>query len=286
MVFKRNGVVSGLGDRIGNYLIYSMLGYIFNEDIYTTWEERGRSKDYPSNIFDYIHFPKNLIFVSNNEYEKLDCKYLDYRWVYHGLDYIPETIFKSLSEDKHITCSYEEMFAYYQKACNEMFYKKTLPDIINKRLGIIHIRRGDKGTNNNHNQKIINILNNRELIKICDKFIITSDDSSEYSKYCENHEKINFSDDSKVRTLEEFFIYSHCKIIVQSIIEPGTYGGWSAFSYVPFQLGLAQYPNNPPILITLSEEKENTRLTYARKYANRPLFNILHYRSPPWQRFA
>ena len=89
--------------------------------------------------------------------------------------------------------------------------------------------------------------------------------------------KVNFSDDTKVRTLQEFFIYPHCKIIVQSIVELGTYGGWSGFSYVPFQLGLALYPQNPPILISLSEDKENTRLTYARKYANRPLLNILHY---------
>ena len=254
-----------------------MLGYILNEDIYTYWVPDDRGKEYPSNIFDYINFPKNLIFVSYDEYKKLDYKKLDYRWVFHGFDYIPETIFRSLTEDKQIMCSYEEMLAYYQKACNEMFYKKKLPDIIKKRLGIIHIRRGDKGTNNNHNQKIINILNNKELQKICDNFIITCDNISDYSKYSGKFMKVNFSDDVKVRTLEEFFTYSHCKIIIQSVVEPGLMGGWSGFSYVPFQLGLALYPDNPPILISLSEEKENTRLTNAKEYANRPLFNVLHY---------
>jgi len=278
MGFKRDGISSGLGDRLGCYLIYSMLGYIFNEDIYTYWiSDNNWGKKYPSNIFDYINFPKNLIFVSYDEYKKLDYKELDYRWVYHGFDYIPETMFKSLSEDTQITCSYEEMIAYYQKACNEMFYKKTLPDIIKNRFGIIHIRRGDKGKNNNHNHKIINVLNNKDAQKICEKFIITSDDISEYLKYSGNIIKVNYSDDDKVRTLEEFFTYSHCKIIVQSIVEPGTYGGWSGFSYVPFQLGLALYPDDPPILISLSEEHENTRLTYAKKYSNRPLFNVFHY---------
>ena len=149
--------------------------------------------------------------------------------------------------------------------------------IIKKRVGTIHIRRGDKGTNNMHNQKILNILNNKKLQKKCDKFIITSDDISEYSKYTEKIMKVNFSDDAKVRTLEDFFTYSHCKIIVQSIVDSGKYGGWNGFSCVPFQLGLALYPDNPPILISLSEEKENTRMTYAKQWANRPLFNVKHY---------
>ena len=37
MTLKRFGIESGLGDRLGCYLIYSMLGYIFNKDIYTFW---------------------------------------------------------------------------------------------------------------------------------------------------------------------------------------------------------------------------------------------------------
>ncbi len=69
MVLKRKGVSSGLGDRLGNYLINSMLGYMLNEDIYTYWvTDTDRSKEYPSNILDYIHFPKNLLFVSQDEY--------------------------------------------------------------------------------------------------------------------------------------------------------------------------------------------------------------------------
>ena len=171
------------------------------------------------------------------------------------------------------------MLAFYKKSCSQMFYKKVLPDIIENRPGIIHIRRGDKAINNNinHDNKINNILNNNRVQKICDKFIITSDDPSEYSKYVKNVVNINYSTDPKIRTLEEFFICSHCKIIVQSIIQLGPSGGWSGFSYIPFQLGLALYPNDPPILISLSEEKENTCLTKAKQYANRPLFNIVHY---------
>lgn len=278
MSLKREGVSSGLGDRLGNILLQSMLGYIYNKDIYTFWiYDNLRGNEYPSNILDYINFPKNIKFVSKDEYDKLEYNRLEFKWVYHGFDFIPETIYKSLFEAKQIVCSYEEMLIYYKKACNEISYKKKLPDIIKERPGILHIRRGDKGTNNTHNHKIINILNNPKIQKKCSKIIITSDDISEYSKYAEQLTKVSFSDNIKIRTLEEFFTYSHCKIIVQSIIEPGTYGGWSSFSYIPFQLGLALYPDNPPILISLSEESENTRLTYAKQYVNMPLFNVVHF---------
>ena len=36
-MFKRSGIKSGLGDRLGNYLMYAMMGEILNADIYTTW---------------------------------------------------------------------------------------------------------------------------------------------------------------------------------------------------------------------------------------------------------
>jgi hypothetical protein len=36
-MFKRHCIRSGLGDRLGNYLMYSMMGELLNVDIYTTW---------------------------------------------------------------------------------------------------------------------------------------------------------------------------------------------------------------------------------------------------------
>ena len=114
MSLKRHGINGGLGDRLGCYLIHSMLGYIYNKDIYTYWVYNNKwGKEYPSTIFDYINFPDNLKFVSRDEFNKLDCKMLEYRWVHGSFDQIPETIYKSLSEDKHITCSYEEMLDIY-----------------------------------------------------------------------------------------------------------------------------------------------------------------------------
>lgn len=287
MNLKRDGIPTGLGDRIGCYLIFSMLGYIYDKTIYTTWIYNNiRGGEYPSNILEYINFPNNLKFVSQDEFDKLEYAKLEFRWVYHAFDQIPETMYKSLYDDKQINCSYEEMLRCYKKACSEMFYKKTLPGIITTRPGIIHIRRDDKGCALNHTPKIINLLNDPRILKICQKFIITTDDSREIAQFNDNKIiKVEFSENIKIRTLEEFFVYSHCKIIIQSVgssgkgAEVGSWGGWSGFSYIPFQLGLTLYPNDPPIFISLSEESENTRLTCARKYADRPLFNVLHYHS-------
>ena len=55
------------------------------------------------------------------------------------------------------------------------------------------------------------------------------------------------------------------------------YGGWSGFSYVPFQLGLAEYSDDKPKLISCNTDKENGRFTFAKKYVGRPLFNIFTY---------
>ena len=51
MGFKRDGISSGLGDRLGCYLIYSMLGYIFNEDIYTSSPSLLRRLDHGVPLF-------------------------------------------------------------------------------------------------------------------------------------------------------------------------------------------------------------------------------------------
>lgn len=286
MYLKKTGNGGGLGERIGGYLIFSMLGYIYNKKIYTYWRLKKcrRGKDYPSNIFDYINFPSNLIFVSEEEYTKLNFPNLQKRgYVYHGFDFIPETVYKILSDQGHITCSYEEMLFYYRKSCNEMFYKKELPSLYKSRPVILHMRRGDKTKKKRerHNDRIKNIFNNEKIKQVCDNIIVTTRNNKDI-KWVEDNFinsilKVNFSEDVKIRTLEEFFFYSHCKIIFQSVVQSGKIGGWSCFSYVPFQLGLALYPNDPPILISLSEEKENTRMTFAKKYVKRNLFNIYHW---------
>ena len=275
---KRRGVTTGLGDRLGNYLIFAMLGEIKKIDIYTTWIINNRwTSKYPDDIFDYISFPKRLKFVSEEEFKKLRMPELKYRWVYHGFDYMPESIYKSLMEDKDINCTYDEMLEIYRKVSKELFYKKDLPIEFKDRPGIIHMRRGDKGNNNIHADEIINIV--EKLKNNIQNWVITSD-SPVSSKICDaipNLLKPNWSDDIKIRTLEEFFSYSHSSIIIQSVGGLGNYGGWSGFSYVPFQLGLSIYKESPGKLISCSRDEQDTRLTHAKKYVENKLYNIFMY---------
>lgn len=288
---QRDGIETGLGDRIGNYLIFAMLGEIYNKDIYTTWITKNdpnnihsRGSQYPNNIFEYIQFPKRLKFVSKEEYSKLNYPYLRYKWVYHGLEQVPETIYKNLYEDGHIKCSYRVMLIVYRNVCKELYYKKELPPIYKERPCIIHLRRGDKGSNDRHNQRIVNVYNKYKNDH--PNWVITTDGNIPQI-IRDNIPNIiipEFSTDNRVRTLEEFFLYSHAKIILQSIVEPGKYGGWSGFSYIPFLLGLSLYENkellhqyNQPLLISMSDDKENTILTYMKEYAERNLYNVIMY---------
>lgn len=285
-MLKRNGIRSGLGDRLGNYLIYAMMGEILNVDIYTTWIYDKQSygeqgTEYPDNIEEYISFPKRLKIISLEEYNKLDIPYLSYKWIYHGFDYIPETIYKSLFEDMNINCTFEKMLEIYKKVCKELFYKKKLPIEFNNRPGIIHLRRGDKGNNINHNNKILKLV--QKYTNNVNGWIITSDDKVpiELINEIPNLLLPIWSENLKIRVLEEFFMYSHCSIIIQSVNlqqnHPSTWSGWCGFSYVAFQLGLSIYNNLQPILISCNTDNENTRFTYASQYAEKKLINIYMY---------
>tara|TARA_B110000971_G_scaffold179457_1_gene185704 strand:+ start:1914 stop:2732 length:819 start_codon:yes stop_codon:yes gene_type:complete len=268
-----------------------MLGEIYNKDIYTTWITKNdpnnihsRGSQYPNNIFEYIQFPKRLKFVSKEEYSKLNYPYLRYKWAYHGLEQVPETIYKNLYEDGHIKCSYRVMLIVYRNVCKELYYKKELPPIYKERPCIIHLRRGDKGSNDAHNERIVNVYNKYKNDH--PNWVITTDGNIPQI-IRDNIPNIiipEFSTDNRVRTLEEFFLYSHAKIILQSIGQTGKWGGWSGFSYIPFLLGLSLYENNEqihqynqPILISMSDDKENTRLTYMKEYAKCNLYNVVMY---------
>ena len=283
-MLKRGGIPTGLGDRLGNYLIYAMLGEILNVDIYTTWIYKQRSygergSQYPNNIEEYINFPVRLKFVSQNELDNLNIGWLNYRWVYHGFDYIPETIYKSLKEDNTINCTFDEMISIYKKVCKELYYKKDLPKELISRQGIIHLRRGDKENNTNHNDKIINLVN--KYNNKVSNWIITSDSEipKNLIKKIPNIIYPKWSSDNKIRTLEEFFAYSYSSIIIQSVNlqKDANWSGWAGYSYVAFQVGLSKFEENPPILISCNIDEENTRLTYAKQYAERELKNIFMY---------
>lgn len=284
-MLKRDGIKSGLGDRIGNYLIFAMMGEILNVDIYTTWVydiknfgERGNQ--YPNNIEEYISFPKKLKFVSNKEFDELNIPNLGINWIYHGFDYIPETVYKALKENNKINCTFDEMMYFYKKVCKEIYYKKVLPNEIMNCPGMIHLRRGDKGNNSCHTDKIINLVNKYNKVS---NWIITSDIEipNTLINSIPNLLYPNWSSDIKVRTLEEFFAYTYSSVIIQSVNfqhdKESIWSGWGGYSYVAFQIGLSKFEENLPILISCNIDDENTRLTYARQYAERELKNIFMY---------
>ena len=286
MSVKMQGIPSGLGDRLGNYLMYATIGEIRNVDVYTTWiyDEKSygqRGTQYPDNIHEYISFPKRLKFVSSEELDKINLPSLGYRWIYHGFDYIPETLYKSMLDDNHIKCTYDEFINIYRNTCKELFYKKTIPINIKNNTGIIHIRRGDKGNKTSHTDRIFNLINKYDNT-ICE-WIITSDEKipEKIDKNISNLVSVNWSTDEKIKVLEQFFTYSKCSVIIQSVnlqtCHPSTWSGWAGFSYVAFQIGLANCSENIPILISCNTDDENTRLTHARKFAQRDLFNIYMY---------
>lgn len=274
---KRRGVFSGLGDRIGNYLIYATIGEIKNKIIYTTWVKTTYSDShYPDNIHDYIQFPSTLNFVSDDDFDDLDFPTLNYSFVFHAFDYIPQTIYKTLIKEKIIDCSFVHFNDSYKKMCNQLKYLKKLPDGFNKRYGMIHLRRADKGNNKIHGFQIIHIIS-----KFKNKtWIISSDNISHtniYKKLNINVFKPKWSKNNKIKNLEQFFFYKYASIIIQSVPGLGKFGGWSAFSYIPFQLGIAKFNEKKPLLISCSSNKQNTRFTYARKFTNYELDNIFMF---------
>lgn len=267
--------------------MFAMIAEIKNIYVYTYWDyTEWRGLQLPDNIFEFISFPNRLKFISKEEFNKLENPELKYRWVYHGFDYIPETIYRSLYEDDDIKCTYNEMINIYRKVSKQLFFKKNLPIEFTIRPGIIHIRRDDKAQEQMLQKNAI--LHTNEIITIISKFkdkiqdwVITSDVIipneiiKEYN--IPNLLEPKWSSDSKIKTLEQFFSYSHSKIIIQSVPGIGPPSGWSGFSYVPFQLGLSIYKDNLPILISCNDDSQNTRMTIASKYAEQKLLNIFMY---------
>ena len=287
MNFKKLGSTTGIGDRLGVYLIYAMLAEIKDYYIYTTWiyKENNfgeRGTQYPDNIHDYIIFPKRLIFITEDEYNKLNYDYLDTCvYIYHGFDYIPEIVYKNLYNNNIINCTFDEMLNNYKTVCNELIYKKELPKVIENNFGIIHMRRGDKGNNNCNDKNIINLVN--KFNNKINRWIIISDDdiSFELENKITKLLKIQWSNNDKIKVLEQFFICCKSNIIIQSVnyqnCDESTWSGWSGFSYVAFQIRCANNNLIQPMLISCNSDDQNTRLTYAKLYAGRQLRNIYMY---------
>lgn len=267
---------AGLGDRIGEYIIFSTLGKIHNCDILVFWNilDKGigaRGKEYPNNIQDYINFPKNLKFVDRKEWKKTNvnkiCPY-HYKWNYFylGDELVPEIVYKKLNLSKHIKL--EDYIKLYKETARQISYKKELPKLPNNFVGV-HIRRGDKTRESAvkrpikyHDDRLNKVFNKLNI----DNYILCSEGNNPIKD--KQPISIKLSNDKMIRTLQEFFILSKARIIIQSIPGDTRYGGWTSFSYVASRIGDSVLYNCSP---------EGTRLYHMENTAGRKLYNVIKY---------
>ena len=108
LIFKQNLPYSGFGDRIGFYLGLSVVGEILNKKIITCWRKRmDHIGEDSTDVFNLIKFPSNLLFVDYenfDNYEKSlvipDLNNYDFEGYfikYHGVDQVPELVWKMFS---------------------------------------------------------------------------------------------------------------------------------------------------------------------------------------------
>jgi len=271
---------SGLGDRIAQYIIFSTLGKIHNCNVLVFWSTvnknfASRSNEYPNNIQDYISFPKNLKFVSKKEWKnyKIDnifgkVKSSDF---YHGEDLVPEIVYKKLNLTKHIKL--EDYIKLYKETARQISYKKELPKLPNNFVGV-HVRRGDKTRESAvkrpikyHDDRLNKVFNKLNI----DDYILCSEGNNPIKG--KQPIPIKLSNNKMIRTLQEFFILSKARIIIQSIPGDTRYGGWTSFSYVASRIGDSVLYNCSP---------EGTRLYYMENTAGRKLYNVVKYSDIIW----
>ena len=267
---------SGLGDRIGEYIIFSTLGKIHNCNVLVFWSTinknfASRSNEYPNNIQDYINFPKNLKFVDRKVWKNSKVNNIcDIRWkwsdYFFGDEFVPEIVYKKLNLTKYIKL--EDYVKLYKETAKQITYKKELPKLPNNFVGV-HVRRGDKTRESAvkrpikyHDDRLNKVFNKLNI----DNYILCSEGANPIKG--KQPIQIKLSNDKMIRTLQEFFILSKARIIIQSIPGDTRYGGWTSFSYVASRIGDSILYNCSP---------EGTRLYYMENTAGRKLYNVIKY---------
>ena len=264
---------AGLGDRIGEYIIFSTLGKIYKSNVLVYWGKRNinwasRVNDYPTNIHDYIKFPDNLIFVTEKECKSNKAKEIcpkrwDWNNYYYGDEFVPEIVYQKLNLDKYL--SLEDYLKLYKDTAKQISYKKELP-ILPNNLTCVHIRRGDKSSNTKkteyHNKRLNDVFNKLNI----QNYVLCSEDANVINS--KEPILIKLSNDNKIKTLEEFFILSKANKIIQSISDSGKYGGWTSFSYIASRIGDSVLYNCSP---------EGTRIYYMEDKIGKKLYNVFKY---------
>ena len=268
---------AGLGDRIGEYIIFSTLGKIYNCNVLVYWNIKNhnsasRGNEYPNNILDYIQFPDNLKFVTQKEWRMNKVNVIcpnRFKWnnYYYGDEFVPEIVHKKLNLSKYINL--DNYIKLYKQTASEISYKKELPTLPNN-FTAVHVRRGDKSkeffNNKNpidfHDKRLNNVFNKLNV----NNYILCSEDGNPIKSKLPVSVKL--SNDKMIKTLQEFFILSKARIIIQSIPGDNKYGGWTSFSYVASRIGDSVLYNCSPV---------GTRLYYMEGVAGRRLYNIIKY---------
>lgn len=267
---------AGLGDRIGEYIMYSTLGKIYNCKVLVYWSKRNknwasRSHEYPKNILNHINFPNNLKFVIEKNWKSsnipLICKYRE-EWpnYYYGDEFVPELIHKALNLEKYL--SVNDYINLYKDTAAEIYYKKELPKLpIN--FSAVHVRRGDKEIFNfdirdDYDKRLNNVFNKLKL----QEYILCTEKSNPIKS--KNPISIKLSKDKITKTLQEFFILCKANLIIQSIPGRKRYDGWSSFSFIASKIGNSKLYNcsTPGTRLYEMENKLGKKLNNVIKYTD------------------
>ena len=169
---------TGLGDRLGLYIMFATLGKLMNVSVVTAWaracgdgeEARcnpggetgpGRLDQYPSQntIHQYVRFPPELIFIDHAEYKLLKShpgkqpiqtlKLVDNRVYKEGFDLMPETAYQMLSRMRslgsgNVRFSLAAFRAAHAEASSQTAYIPALPIEPPGPFIGVHARRGDR----------------------------------------------------------------------------------------------------------------------------------------------
>ena len=274
-----NSNLSGIGDRIHDIILaYTYSKYIGCNRFYFHWKiientdspahifhnniygqirkdkTPFRNKDYlENNLLNYIIFPDDIFFVSDEELEKLknnennenNFLFNDYL----GLSYSVYTFIDKFLLDENEDNKLKFIDMYY-KNFNKINFKNIPEDIINifenNEVITIHLRRGDKvvndnGVSNNITYDDLNYVDNKteEFINNCillnyKNICFISDEKKVKDKYIEKFNDkcniINIIGDEVSQTYYDIYSISHSKKVLLSQI-------FSAFSLTASLIG-------------------------------------------------
>lgn len=249
----------GLGDRFGQYLQIATIAALRDTHVFTRWQTKRnvRSVTYPTDIQDYVQFPKRLHIVKAID-RTLPVLRNTGPGYQEGFDHIPETSYTMLKGILPNVSLDEYMRAFHDVASQFVF--KRCDMLPSQPYEAIHLRRGDRGGTSTFPVSL------RNTIRKGSSFVVLSDSDAAKEKACQWVRCIPLPNVAEhERALQEFFTLRHARRIIQSVQQGGALGGWSSFSFVPSVMG------NIPLVAHVPPQ---TRLWRAQRFCHCRLFNL------------